>query len=307
MNHTSHLLSQIIHCLKSHKTKDSYVRPTDFVHEWKGWMGFLNLPVFNGVLEQQDISDFHVAIVSSMGENLKNLFMIKMNKIIQSSIGHFTITKENLPLLPCGVESGSIESGIRQYFAKEKTQNNETITTTIDAFPKIFCVNANRIIHSQKSNQTITIPTWLDLREYSSETYEGCPFYCLRSICYHVGKEIYSGHWMTMKKVLGHWVLCDDRKIEVIGFTLNTQKRSTLMSLEDTIIRNASFFVYESISEDQFQFNGPMFSLTNNVYIPLHQEQVIMSSQETQNYVLVPHTEPVNSINIENNFPSLCG
>ena len=106
MNHTSHLLSQIIHCLKSHKTKDSYVRPTDFVHEWKGWMGFLNLPVFNGVLEQQDISDFHVAIVSSMGENLKNLFMIKMNKIIQSSIGHFTITKENLPLLPCGVESG---------------------------------------------------------------------------------------------------------------------------------------------------------------------------------------------------------
>ena len=125
----------------------------------------------------------------------------------------------------------------------------------------------------------------------------------LRSICYHCGSGISSGHWKTIKNVLNHWVICDDKKIEVLN--LNQYSEDELLSIEDDILRSCSFLVYERCDEQQ-EMNSVSFSLLKN-HDHLHQKLIIMDSFKASQYELTVHPNVNNPINIKQQFPSLNG
>ena len=107
--------------------------------------------------------------------------------------------------------------------------------------PKVLAININRIENGVKNLQQIKIPLSLNLSKYITEDFDGCPYFQLSSICYHVGKYIDSGHWKTIKKVLNHWIICDNNRIDAID--LINYSDNELIQIQEEITRNASFLI----------------------------------------------------------------
>ena len=306
MTKTCQLLIQILQTLESPKNKDKNINIKDFINQYNGWMGAYCLPKDeNQILEPQDVSEFHLSVINSLNEQVKAVFLLEIEKNIinkQRISQNVKIEKELMMILNIG--SGSIHKSIQEYFQPEENQGVK-ISIKVQTYPQVLCLSLGRVQKDfTKNTQVIQIPLFLNLSQYCAEIHNGTPYYELLSICLHIGDEVDDGHWVTLKKILGHWILCDDKKIQLLE--QNPKFRGiALKELEELIMRNASFCVYQSTNEEQHL--EAQFSLTHTEIIPLHQNQVIMNCHEMQNYEPVMHTQLQNPIDVEKSFPTLCG
>ena len=299
------LIQNIINDLKL--SKNHYIKLTNFVKNWNCWNGFCKLPSIdsNGTLEPQDVTEFHTAIIDSLDPSIQKIVQIRIEKIIQRNPGSLSQNIDVSSMLILNIESGDVRASIAQYFEKETTSLYE-MEKKIIKFPKMLCLSLERVKPGGiKFLQTVTIPTWLDLTPYGADFADGSSTYELRSICFHVGDHTENGHWKTLKKVFGHYKLCDDKKIEVLDLDPTAKKKNMLKNFEESILRNASFIIYQET--DNEQFDNAQFSLTNRSLMSLHQTQVFMSAKESESFEIVPHLHSERPIEIEKNFSSLCG
>ena len=248
-NPTTQLLLEILNDLESDKSSKRMINLSKFIQKWKGWMGSQYLPKTpDGYLEPQDVSDFHVAMVDSLDQRLADLYSIEIKKTIQSLNSVNSIHEQN-PLLFIDIEKGSIQQGIHDYFENDFIDDNILINCKITKLPEIFCIGLKRVIVDLKSNQTVSIPMFLNLSQYCDDEEEiQCKNFKIKSICYHVGKEISNGHWKTLKLVYDHWVLCDDRSVIILDSNEIPSKIS-LKELENEILQNSAFLTYEACED----------------------------------------------------------
>ena len=305
---TTELMQAIQTDLESKKTTKRTISLTDFINKWKGWDGFRALPCDSrNSLLQQNVSEFHLAMMNSLDEEIRKISRIQIEETLNHGDGSTSQNFDDAQMINVDVECGSISKSLNTYFSPEEIEEIGTslkaeMCKSIRIFPQLLCIAINRNKMGRKSNQVTMIPMWLDMSKYSNNLFEGTTYYQLQSICCHIGSSVDEGHWITVKRALGHWILCNDRKIEVIEVKY---KDKMLAELEDQILRNASFIIYESTEEKQFE--AP-FSLTNHDGpIPLHQTQVVMDQKESQEYAITTHGQIELPIDLREMFPNLSG
>lgn len=298
------IVKEIIDQMESTKAQNNIIRLNHFIKHWSGWINNSMLPLAeNGYLIQQDVHEFHSCVVNSLGENTKEMFIIILEKkLTRGNIQ--TLSYDTLTSLIFHIDDGNILNSLNNYFTPEVTEDsNYLIENKINKCPQVLTINLNRIENGIKNTQQIEIPLSLNLSKYLTENCDGCPIYHLCSICYHIGISCDYGHWKTIKKVFNHWVICDNNKVDVLE--LNKYSQSDLLAIQEEIMRNASFLIYES-HENQ-ELNLGSFSLVESTVNILHQTEVLMDSNDASKFELKIHPPSQNPISIQKTFPSLIG
>ena len=159
------LMMKIIVQLESHKQCYQSIRLEDFVKKWKGWMGHLPLPNDKaGFLEQQNVCDFHFSIVNSLGDSIKQMCNVEIEKIITKDIVERNKYSEKLPILMLNIDEGNIVKSIDQYFEFEIIEETtDSIEKQISFLPYILCLGIHRIKNGIKNTISVNIPIFIDL------------------------------------------------------------------------------------------------------------------------------------------------
>ena len=127
-------------------------------------------------------------------------------------------------MLFVNIGKDSLNELVEDYFEIDDG-NEATIINQIELFPQVLCILLNKNKNGVKITQSLKIPNFLDLSKFSSDNYSGTPYYELKSICYHIGNRTDQGHWLTIKKVFGDWVLCDNHKVVLLDMPHSNKRK----------------------------------------------------------------------------------